>query len=826
MTRRDSRNWRASSKVLVRCAVLACASGCGGSQEPLNPGLNIEDVSPGSTSSTGGGTLEIGGRAFNDQVVVKIGGVTVSVDEVVSRQRLRVTAPSLMGRIGFLDVGVERGSEMDVMRNGLRVFAELLNFNTFRNFSTGMPPVAAAVADLDSNGAPDLAVAVNSDDGSDGALVLLRALAGGTFADPVTVRSIARPSGIAITDLDLDSRPDVVVSDLANNQALLFRNLGGATFADPVSLATGDAPTAVIITDLNGDNAADIAVANRADNNVSVFEADPNSPGTYPASPLVRSVGPSPTSLAGADIDGNATVDLAVTNGTGGTITILFSRPSGGINLLVLSIGTDAGLVPHSIVVADVDGDGALDLLFTLTHEPSGDGEVGFFRNSGTGGFPTLRLFPVGRRPSALAVGDFRPDGRLDVAVANFETNDVSLLFGSPDPNAVFIEPPTTVSAGGSPAALVSARIDTGDQPDLVVFNSASRDASVLIGSPAGNFTQPATVDLGEAASDLIATDTDGDGRLECVAAIGPSGVALLKRSGTSGFGAPVITPIAGSPTRLAALSSGEIVVAGSDDQQVRVLAPLPDGTFEERMPQPPLPGVPAPGALIVADVNGDQLEDVVLGSLGAGGIQVLRRRLDGGFDPLQPVPAAISCTAIAVADWNGDGRVDLAVSDASTDRVAVLFGLGDGHFALPPLSVPLGAPASTLKEFDANGDDTPDLLVGEAGLHVARVLVATGTGGFVDGTAYPLNSDASRFLFADLNFDGIDDLVAVHESGNSVTLFLGRVDRTFVSPCSFGVGSRPSTAVAYPVDDTLPVDLVVATLDGLGLSLLTNISR
>ena len=157
---------------------------------------------------------------------------------------------------------------------------------------------------------------------------------------------------------------------------------------------------------------------------------------------------------------------------------------------------------------------------------------------------------------------------------------------------------------------------------------------------------------------------------------------------------------------------------------------------------------------------------------------------------------------------------------------LAVCFGLGDGTFALPPLSVPLDSSATALTPIDADGNALPDLLIGEAGLSQARTFLATGTGTFSAGAVIALSTDAVQFVVDDWNFDGIDDVLAVQSTGNVVTLFLGQADRSLASPRSFGVGSVPAAAVGYDLNGTLPTDIVVCSRGQMGLSLLTNLAR
>ncbi len=82
------------------------------------------------------------------------------------------------------------------------------------------------------------------------------------------------------------------------------------------------------------------------------------------------------------------------------------------------------GIYPFSVAVADVNGDGWLDVL-TANH---GSADVSVLLGNGEGAFPTQQRFAVGAAPYSVAVADVNGDGRLDLVTANYSSNDVSVL--------------------------------------------------------------------------------------------------------------------------------------------------------------------------------------------------------------------------------------------------------------------------------------------------------------------------------------------------------------------------------------------------------------
>ena len=93
--------------------------------------------------------------------------------------------------------------------------------------------------------------------------------------------------------------------------------------------------------------------------------------------------------------------------------------------------------------------------------------------------------FSAGEAPSAVVASDFDSDRKLDLAVANFLSDDVSVLKG--DGSGGFGSP-TTVAAGNGPEGLAVGDLNGDRNPDVVVANQASDGVSVLLGNGAGGF--------------------------------------------------------------------------------------------------------------------------------------------------------------------------------------------------------------------------------------------------------------------------------------------------------------------------------------------------
>lgn len=244
------------------------------------------------------------------------------------------------------------------------------------SYATGPDPESVAIADLNGDGKPDLAVADSS-----GISVLLQDAAG-KFLPKTTIATGSGCASVAIADLDGDGAPDLLATDAVSVLALLQIPGGGGSFAAPVRYAAGQQPLYAVAGDLNGDGKPDIVVSNIGSPSdlrtasVSVLLQDPTRAGAFlPAVNYVTQA--DSAAVAIADLDGDGWPDLAVANS--GTLAGLCppncTAADTGVSVL-LQGGTAPGHFGKAVdyaalgndfvtgvAVADVNGDGKPDLI-------------------------------------------------------------------------------------------------------------------------------------------------------------------------------------------------------------------------------------------------------------------------------------------------------------------------------------------------------------------------------------------------------------------------------------------------------------------------------
>ena len=289
----------------------------------------------------------------------------------------------------------------------------------------GTNPVYVASADLNGDGLPDV-VSASPDDGAL-AVFFNDKSSPGTLNTPLVLTSPGA-SQVAIADMNHDGLPDLVSADFGVS---LFVQTSPGTFAAPISLYSGGANW-VALGDLNGDGAVDVALTDGVGVKV-LFHTGAASATTYaaPVSVFTQTANAyviGANIIAIADVNGDGANDLVITDPgpTGGmaqTVNILLQDSlSPGTFLAAVSYPLTTQDLSQSITVTDVDGDGRPDIVI------GGQQTVTVLLQNhapaARGTFMAATVYPA---PGAyeIAVADINGDGKPDIVVSNGVTNPI-----------------------------------------------------------------------------------------------------------------------------------------------------------------------------------------------------------------------------------------------------------------------------------------------------------------------------------------------------------------------------------------------------------------
>jgi hypothetical protein len=180
----------------------------------------------------------------------------------------------------------------------------------------------------------------------------------GTFGPKTDFGVGSSPVSVAIADLNADGRPDLAVANFFSSSLSVLLGHGNGTFGTRSDFPIGSTPQAMAIADVNADGRPDVAVANRDANTVSILLG--NGDGTFGPMNDFGTGGPVLT-VAIADLNADGQPDLVATSWQYSTVTVMLH--TGGP---LASVGHGPTLMDGSMAMAPNPTAGATQIHYSL----------------------------------------------------------------------------------------------------------------------------------------------------------------------------------------------------------------------------------------------------------------------------------------------------------------------------------------------------------------------------------------------------------------------------------------------------------------------------
>jgi hypothetical protein len=452
-------------------------------------------------------------------------------------------------------------------------------FNTPVYYEASQQTFDVAVVDLDKEGHGDVITVANSS----AAVTVHKNLGNGSFPVLTRYEVASLSDAVESADIDNDGDIDIVVNGEVDVSSLdpvvkILKNNGNGTFAPAIDYTPSRNFADMKLRDINGDGFVDLIFAPDANDPPYHFGTALNlGNGTFAPTVVTEVFSCGDGTIDAADLDGDGDLDIVLTEEEGcpGIEPHIFIfRNDGNQNFVRMPDIVLPGMLPHGLALADVTGDGNIDIVTAL---PKG---MGVFPGNGnlTFGAPIIST----TRPYKFKMRDFNHDGLLDIGMImqqdSFGTDTIATALGNG--NGTFQAIRTQTGSSVLENLRISNDVETGDvngdgTPDLVVFNYASNDVSVFIVNPDGSLRPHLRYGIGNTPILGTMADFDGDGRLDIAAAIGlpPSGlhnaIVILRNTG-----AP-----AGTPTPTPTATASATVTATVTPTPTSTVSPTPTGT-------------------------------------------------------------------------------------------------------------------------------------------------------------------------------------------------------------------------------------------------------
>jgi hypothetical protein len=349
-----------------------------------------------------------------------------------------------------------------------------------------------------------------------------------------------------------------------------------------------------------------------------------------------------------------------------------------------VNYGTDEA--PYSVFCADLDGDGDLDLAVANYDSDN----VSILKNNGDGTFQPKEDYETGNGPFSVFCADLDGDADLDLAVANFSSDKVSILKNYGDGT---FQPKVDYGSTFGPMSVFCADLDGDADLDLVVANDYSDDVSILKNNGNGTFQSAVIYGAGDGPSAVFCADLDGDWDLDlAVTNQFSDNVSILKNNGNGTFQAAVNYGAGDAPLSVfCADLDGEgdldLVVANAYGDNVSILKNNGDGTFQAAVNYG---AGDYPFSVFCADLDGEGDLDLAVANLSGDNVSILKNNGNGTFKEAVYYGAGDGPTSVFCADLDGEGDFDLAVANSSSNNVSILKNLTQISANQPPWSFQL----------------------------------------------------------------------------------------------------------------------------------------
>ncbi|MDO8414646.1 MAG: FG-GAP-like repeat-containing protein [Agitococcus sp.] len=291
-------------------------------------------------------------------------------------------------------------------------------FQQYQYIRTGSTPEAVAIGDVNGDGLNDVVMttSVHLNDDNDFKLMVFLQQSNGTLAKQVNYNTLSNfnclPTSVAIADIDSDGKPEIIIGENSCGIEILGRNASG-DWVGRGQLTTADGYK-IKVADLNNDGKQDIVGVGYATNTTSIWyqsaKGTLNDPIIYPLAHGGRE------DMKIGDINGDGLQDIIVVGEgyTPPTFGYLLQLPNGGFDVAhYLAFGVSDVTVFNTVGICDVNGDLRNDVIVGTNYS------IGIFLQKANGTLANVSILASQLTPNTIECGDMDNNGRSDILVGH-----------------------------------------------------------------------------------------------------------------------------------------------------------------------------------------------------------------------------------------------------------------------------------------------------------------------------------------------------------------------------------------------------------------------
>ena len=385
-------------------------------------------------------------------------------------------------------------------------------FQVSTNIPTGNGAISVVANDLNADGKVDFAVA----NYYAGTVSILLGDGNGGFQILTNYAGFGNPDNLAVEDFNHDGEPDLAVPNYeSSGKVFVLLGNGDGTFAAATSYTVENTPQTVAVGDFNGDTHPDLVVANYNSGSLSILMG--NADGSFQAATSFPTAG-SPRYVAVTDLNKDSKLDMVSVGGT--AVSVFFGNGDGTFQPEVdYSPGNSDA---YQILPADLDGDGWLDLVIASY----GNNRLITMMNQGDGTFGGVITYTPGGNPRSVVAADFNHDGRMDLATANYNGDNVYVFLGNNTQPLAYDPAGTGLRIGAG-----RGNLSDGNDVDYWSFTAEAGDRIFIgtenVGNPNSSGLLYRIYDPSQNQWTSFYTDYNGRGQISLIA--GASGTYYIR---------------------------------------------------------------------------------------------------------------------------------------------------------------------------------------------------------------------------------------------------------------------------------------------------------
>lgn len=400
---------------------------------------------------------------------------------------------------------------------------------------------------------------------------------------------------------------------------------------------------------------------------------------------------------------------------------------------------------------------------------------------------PALR-FAVHDGPLSVFAADFNGDHDLDIATANKNSADVSVIINNGD--STFTNP-ANFPVGEYPTSLSASDLDGDGDIDLACPSLRFDNVSILLNTGSGNFAPQQSYPAGDGPMSVVSADLDGDGDIDLATAnLWSNDVSVLLNNGDGTFGSRLDFGIGGDYTDVA--SRWQEMISSIENQKLLdLLTDYPVGN--------------GPHCVSAGDLDKDGDIDLATANFEQNTVSILLNNGDATFESGPSYPTQDFPASVCVVDLNGDFDLDLICANLGSNTVSVFMNDSEGGFVHAE-DIAVGELPIAVAGGDLDGDQDIDVVVANSWSNDASVLYNDGTGTFPTNWTYEAGETPYSVHLADITGNGAVDLVSANSSEDSVSVLFN------VHGCDFYVPGDFNYSGFFNVADILDMHSNLAT--------------